>query len=124
MKYFLLFLVGLFTSASSYAQKYFDANPVKYTGSVGSNPIEVTITATQMGYSGTYFYTKIRQTIQLSSELDTVGDNYTKFTEQVNGNITGYFFLKDFNNETATTIYGTWKSPDGKRSYPVVLYRN
>lgn len=123
IKYFYLTVLFLFSSASLYAQKFFESTPVKYTGSVGSNPIEMTLAQTQIDLSGSYFYTKIRQPIQLSSDMGTVDGNYTKIVERVGSNVTGYFFLKDFDIETTSTVYGTWKSPDGKKSFPVVLYR-
>lgn len=93
----------------------------KLKGTIGEYPIVMTLAIPLGGAStclviGEYCYASKKKNIDLCSE-----DEY-KIIESVDGYETGYFILNnDWEKKIGTTIFGSWHSMDGKKSYPVNL---
>ena len=89
-------------------------------GTIDNNEIVITLAIPYGGAStcftiGEYYYISKKKNIYLCSEDDE------KIIEQVDGNETGYFILRDWDKKIGQTVVGTWYTMDGKKSYPVTL---
>ena len=119
----LLLLTGLFISKNINAQTLY--SKVKYSGSIGSNPIVLNFLVPDHFYNyiqGNYYYTKYKKKIEFRGE-DEVFQGEIKLTESVKGKNTGYFLFDNLDGiDFPKKLIGKWYTMDRKKSYDVILY--
>ena len=93
-------------------------NCTTYVGVLANQNITMKITGQSTSISGDYVY----NTIGIPIQLQEVSRNatQTEVKESYQGNITGYFTFNNFTDSSAT-VTGTWRSPDGSRTYNFTL---
>ena len=114
----LKFLIAFFLLTNLNAQKAYDSR--KYSGTIGKNPIVLEMVSGDF-WMGDYYYTKHNKKIQFTSDKMIYEEGkQIKLKEFVNGKNTGYFLFTviDFNKKK---LNGKWFTPDGKKSYVVLL---
>lgn len=116
---------ALIATCNAYSQvKQPDVSPIadgetaSYHGTINGT-LEVELRLTRKGHliEGSYEYAAHRQALALRGELLT--DGSLRVIEYANGKPTGEFHLDELGG--FGHLNGTWKSGEGKRSYPVHL---
>jgi hypothetical protein len=119
----LLLLTSIFISKNINAQTLY--SKVKYSGSIGSNPIVLNFLVPDHFYNyiqGNYYYTKYKKKIEFRGE-DEVFQGEIKLTESVKGKNTGYFLFDNLDGiDFPKKLIGKWYTMDRKKSYDVILY--
>jgi hypothetical protein len=90
------------------------SNCTTFTGILAGQSVTMKITGQNTSITGDYIYNSIALPIKLA-ELSR-NANTIEVNETYNNAVTGKFSFNLF-NDTATNISGTWKSPDGSRTF-------
>jgi len=119
----VILLTSIFISKNINAQTLY--SKVKYTGSIGSNPIVLNFLVPDHFYNyiqGNYYYTKYKKKIEFRGE-DEVFQGEIKLTESVKGKNTGYFLFDNLDGiDFPKKLIGKWYTMDRIKSYDVILY--